>query len=55
VGSAEVIVVDDGSTGHSADVIHSFGGKIEGIFKKNGGQREANNVGFARSAAGIDL
>jgi hypothetical protein len=49
----EVIVVDDGSTDNSVDVIRSFGEKITAILKENGGQREANNVGFGRSAGDV--
>ncbi|RKT20445.1 glycosyl transferase family 2 [Paraburkholderia sp. RAU2J] len=51
--NVEVIVVDDGSTDNSADVIRSFGEEIAAIFKENGGQREANNVGFERSAGDV--
>jgi glycosyltransferase involved in cell wall biosynthesis len=43
----EVIVVDDGSTDHSRDVIHRYQGRITPIFKQNGGQASAFNAGFA--------
>ena len=44
--SVEVIVVDDGSTDHSHDVIDSYGQRVLPIFKQNGGQASAMNVGF---------
>ncbi|MFP6556757.1 glycosyltransferase family 2 protein [Paraburkholderia sp. B3] len=49
----EVIVVDDGSTDHSAAIIRSFGDKIIAVFKENGGQRDANNVGFQHSTGDV--
>jgi glycosyltransferase involved in cell wall biosynthesis len=45
-GSVEVIVVDDGSTDNSRDVISSYGERIRPVFKKNGGQGSAFNAGF---------
>lgn len=49
----EVIVVDDGSTDDSAAVIRAYGDRITAVFKQNGGQREANNVGFQRSTGDV--
>ena len=43
----ELIVVDDGSTDDSRDIISSYGSKITPVFKPNGGQASALNAGFA--------
>ncbi len=43
----EVVVVDDGSTDDSRDIISSYGERIVSVFKENGGQASAFNAGFA--------
>ena len=43
----EVVVVDDGSTDDSRDVIERYADRVLPIFKENGGQASAFNTGFA--------
>ena len=45
----EVIVVDDGSTDRSGEIISSYGDKITVVLKPNGGQASAFNAGFRKS------
>ena len=49
----EVIVVDDGSQDNSREVISRFGNRIKAVFKSNGGQSSALNVGFAESKGDV--
>ena len=51
--SVRVIVVDDGSTDGSRDVIGSYGDRIETVLKENGGQASAVNAGMLRSRGDI--
>lgn len=51
--AVEVIVVDDGSTDESRAVIGSYGDRVTAIFQENAGQKEACNVGFARSTGDV--
>ena len=44
--SVEVIVVDDGSTDDSPEIITSYGNRIVAVLKNNGGQSSAMNAGF---------
>ena len=49
----EAIVVDDGSTDNSREIIGCYGQKIIPVFKENGGQASAFNAGFAASRGDI--
>ena len=45
----EVIIVDDGSTDNSREIIASYANRVQCVFKANGGQGSALNAGFAAS------
>ncbi len=49
----EVIVVDDGSTDNSRDVIAGYGDRIIPVLKENGGQQTAFFAGFQQSSGDI--
>lgn len=48
-----VIVVDDGSTDQSREILEAYKKRIDLLLKDNGGQASALNAGFARSSADI--
>ncbi|MEO0513835.1 MAG: glycosyltransferase family A protein [Planctomycetota bacterium] len=45
----EVVIVDDGSTDDSREVIERYGGRVRPVIKSNGGQGSAFNAGFSVS------
>ena len=51
--SVEVIVVDDGSTDQSCEIISSYGSNIIPVLKVNGGQNSCLNEGFKASSGDV--
>ena len=45
----EVVVVDDGSTDNSREIIREYGGRIRSVLKTNGGQASTVEAGFCAS------
>src|SRR5206468_3491052 len=50
---AEVIVVDDGSSDDSRQVIERYGSRVRAIFQANAGQAAALNTGFALASGAV--
>jgi glycosyltransferase involved in cell wall biosynthesis len=53
--NTEVIIVDDGSTDGSADIIQEYADRATVILKQNGGQASAFNVGVSRATGDLIL
>ncbi|MEE8201944.1 MAG: glycosyltransferase [Candidatus Acidoferrales bacterium] len=45
---SQVIVINDGSTDHTGEVLHSYPGRVEYLEKENGGKASALNLGLSR-------
>jgi len=54
-GNCEVIIVDDGSTDNSRQIIDEYRGRAKVVFKANGGQASAFNAGLSQAKGGIVL
>jgi glycosyltransferase involved in cell wall biosynthesis len=49
----EVLVIDDGSTDDTGDRVRKYGARVQYVYKPNGGQASAFNLGFARAKGEI--
>ena len=53
--NTEVIVIDDGSTDHSAEIIRSYGSRVIAVFKSNGGQSSCYDRGYEVASGDLVL
>jgi glycosyltransferase involved in cell wall biosynthesis len=53
--NCEVIVVDDGSTDSSRDILRNYAGRALLLLQQNGGQAAAFNAGFEKSSGDLIL
>src|SRR4051794_14368672 len=53
--NTEVVVIDDGSTDHSAEVIKSYGNRIIPVLKERAGQASCYASGLAASSGDLVL